>query len=330
MSQVAPQAMITATGRFLPENVLTNFDLEKMVDTSDAWIRERTGISERRIAPDGMSASYMGERAASQALERAELSARDVDLLLVSTETPDYLLPSTACAIQSALGASSCYAMDLRAACSGFLYGLSTAEAFVATGQGDVALLVSTEKMSSITNWNDRASCVLFGDGAGAVVVQASRDGRGVLSSYHRSDGSMADLLMRRDGGAERPITAGSIKDGRHLLRMEGKKVFKSAVRRMAQASRKALEGAGLAAEDIQLMVPHQANLRIIDATAKYARIPDEKVFVNLGRYGNISSATIPVAMDEAAEQGRLEPGSHVLCAAFGAGLTWGAAALRW
>ena len=327
-----PVARISATGRFLPDQVMTNADLEQMVDTSDSWIRERTGISERRIAPDDITAVDMGERAALGALAKAGLGPTDIDMLIVTTATPDRLLPSTACEIQSRIGASrSCLAFDLHAACTGFLYALSVAEGYVAAGRGETVLVVSTEKMSTIIDWDDRATCILFGDGAGAAVVQPSRNGEGILASFHRSDGDLASLLQRPAGGSARPLTEESLRNREHTLQMmSGREVFKSAVRSMAHAGAMVMEEAGLDSDQIDLMVPHQANSRIIESTARYAGIPMNKVFVNLHRYGNISSATIPVGLDEAAEEGRLVPGSVVLMTAFGAGLTWGAMALRW
>ncbi|MXW16279.1 MAG: ketoacyl-ACP synthase III [Gemmatimonadetes bacterium] len=331
MKARAPVAKISAAARYLPDHVMTNADLEKMVDTSDSWIRERTGISERRIAAEGESTTGMGARAANRALAKAGLEPSDVDLIIVTTATPDRWLPSTACEVQSRIGASrSSLAFDLHAACTGFLYAVSMAEGYVAAGRGEVVLVVSSEKMSSILNWDDRGTCVLFGDGAGAVVVQPSENGEGILSSFHRSDGDMADLLQRPAGGAARPLDEEVLREKEHLMQMSGREVFKSAVRSMAKAGRTVLREVGLTADQVDLMVPHQANIRIIESTARYSRIPMEKVFVNLNRYGNISSATIPVGLDEAEEEGRIEPGSLVLMTSFGAGLTWGAMAMRW
>ena len=330
MSPRTPVARIAATSRYLPERVLTNADLEDMVDTSDAWIRERTGIRERRIADDDTGAAAMGAHAACGALRKAGLSARDVDLLIVSTATPDRLLPTTSCEIQALIGASRCFAYDLQAACTGFLYALTMAEGQIASGRVENVLVVSTEKMSTIVDWDDRATCILFGDGAGAAVVQPSTNGEGILSSYHGSDGSLAELITRPAGGAALPLTGERLRRREHMLQMSGPAVFKAAVKAMAGASAKAMKAAGLEADDVELLVPHQANARIIEATAKYARVPMDRVFVNLHRYGNISSATIPVGLDEAVEQGRIGPGSHILMAAFGAGLTWGAMAMRW
>jgi 3-oxoacyl-[acyl-carrier-protein] synthase-3 len=325
-----PLVEITATGRYLPERVLTNADLENMVDTDDAWIVERTGIKERRIAEDDMGAAEMGARAAREAMREAGVEPGEVDVIVLSTATPDRWLPSTACDMQALLGADNAMAFDLCAACTGWLYGLSMAEGYIAAGRAQIALVVATEKMSAIVDWTDRQTCVLFGDGAGAAVVRASSGERGILSSYHRSDGKLGDLLYRPGGGARFPMDAGVLERGDHLVKMAGREVFKNAVRSMSEAADFALQQAGLRWEDVDLLVPHQANIRIIQATAKHAGIPMERVFVNVDRLGNMSSATIPVAIDEAREQGRLVPGMNMLSVAFGAGFTWGAMAMRW
>jgi 3-oxoacyl-[acyl-carrier-protein] synthase-3 len=264
-------------------------------------------------------------------MERAGVEPADIDILILSTATPDRLLPSTACDAQALLGCTNAVAFDLSAACTGFIYGVSMAEGYLVAGRGDTALVISTEKMSAILDWEDRATAVLFGDGAGAAVLRRSEDGkRGILSSHLRSDGNLAELLYRPAGGTLEPLSPEVLADRRHLMRMEGREIFKSAVRSMAEGCDAALQKANLTADDVDLLVPHQANIRIIQATAKYAGIPMEKVFVNLDRYGNMSSASIPVALDEAVEQGLLRPGDTMLTVAFGAGLTWGAMALRW
>lgn len=337
---VVPTARIVSTGRYLPDRVLTNADLERMVDTSNEWIVERTGILERRLASDEITPVDMGERAALNALQKAGVDPGDVDALIVTTATPNHWLPSTSCELQSRIGASrQSMAFDIHAACSGFLYALSTAEGYLAAGRAETVLIVATEKMSSIVDWDDRATCILFGDGAGAAVVQRAEnrpDGQGIpssqgiLSSYHRSDGDMASLLQRSAGGSAKPLDEEAVRNKEHLLRMSGREVFKSAVKSMAAAGTWVLNDAGMTSDDVDLMVPHQANIRIIESTARYSGIPMDKVFVNLHRYGNISSATIPVALDEAAEEGRIGPGSVVLTTAFGAGLTWGAMVVRW
>ncbi len=325
-----PVVEIVSTGRYLPDRVVTNHDLEKELDTSDAWIRERTGIIERRIADDDTGAADMGARAARIAMERAGVHPGEIDVIVLSTATPDRLLPSTACDLQALLGAKNAAAYDIGAACSGFIYALSIAEGHLAANRAEIALVVSTEKMTSIVDWGDRSTAVLFGDGAGAAVVKRSEDGRGLISSFIRSDGTLAELLWRPGGGTRMPMDVAVLDERNHLVKMAGREVFKAAVRSMAEASDQALLRAGLTGDDIDLFIPHQANIRIIEATAKYANVPMEKVFVNVDRYGNMSSATIPVALDEALEQGRLKRGDHVLMAAFGAGFTWASAVLRW
>ncbi|HEY8468837.1 MAG TPA: beta-ketoacyl-ACP synthase III [Longimicrobiales bacterium] len=325
-----PLVEIVATGRYLPERVVTNAELERMVDTSDEWIRERTGIRERRIAPPEMGCAEMGAEAARIAMCRAQVQPGEIDLIVVATATPDRLLPATACDLQALLGATNAAAFDISAACSGFIYALAVAEGYLAAGRGEIALIVSTEKMSGITDWTDRSTCVLFGDGAGAAVVRRSTNGRGVISQFIRSDGSLAELLWRPAGGVKMPLDQALLEERMHLVKMAGREVFKAAVRSMAEAADQALLRAGMTGADIDLFVPHQANIRIIEATARYAGIPMEKVFVNVDRYGNMSSATVPIALDEAQEQGRLKPGDNVLLVAFGAGFTWGSAVLRW
>jgi len=330
VSNGLPRARVVSTGRFNPPRVVTNAELEKTVETSDEWIRTRTGIRERRLADPGVGAADMGAAAARIALERAGLDAQDVDMLLVSTATPDRLLPSTACDVQALLGASNAGSYDFATACSGFLYGLSLAEAHIAAGQAKTVLVIATERMSSIVDWGDRSTCVLFGDGAGAAVVQpAEDDGRGILSSFMKSDGTLAELLYRPGGGAKIPFDLAVLDEKSHLVKMAGPEVFKAAVRSMCEAAEQALKRAGVTSEEIDLLVPHQANNRIIEATAKYAGIPMDKVFVNVDRYGNMSSASVPVALDEAREQGRIRDGSLVLMVAFGAGFTWAANVVR-
>jgi 3-oxoacyl-[acyl-carrier-protein] synthase III len=327
-----PIVEIVATGRYLPDRVMTNADLEKIVDTNDEWIFERTGIRERRIADPEMCTADMAAAASRIAMERAGVQAGEVDVIVLSTATPDRLLPSTACDMQALLGATNAAAYDLSAACSGFLYALSIAEGHIAAGNAEIALVVSAEKMSGIVDWGDRATCVLFGDGAGAALLRRAENGgsRGIVSSFIRSDGTLAELLWRPAGGVKLPMDIAVLDQKTHLVKMAGREVFKHAVRSMAEAADQALMRAGLTGADIDLMIPHQANMRIIDATARYAGIPMDKVFVNVDRYGNMSSATIPVALDEAVEQGRLKAGDNVLLVAFGAGFTWGATVMKW
>jgi len=324
-----PGVEIVSTGRWLPDQVVTNFDLEKELDTSDEWIRERTGIRERRIAPDDVGAAEMGAGAARQAMERAGIHAGEVDVIVVSTATPDRLLPSTACDIQALLGAENAAAYDISAACSGFIYGLTIAEGHLMSGRAEIALVISAEKMSAITDWEDRSTAVLFGDGAGAAVLKRAENGRGLLSSFIRSDGTLAELLWRPAGGAKVPMSTQVLEERSHLVKMAGREVFKAAVRSMAEASDQALLRAGLTGSDIDLLIPHQANIRIIESTARYADVPMDKVYVNVDRYGNMSSAAVPVALDEAIEKGVVGPGSVVLTAAFGAGFTWSGMTIR-
>lgn len=324
-----PIAEIVSTGRYLPERTLTNLDLEKMVETSDEWIRERTGIRERRIARPDEGAAEMAAEASRRAMDKAGIESGEIDFLVLSTATPDRWLPSTACDAQALLGADNAMAFDVAAACSGWLYGLSIAEGFLAAGRGEIALVVATEKMSAIVDWEDRATCVLFGDGAGAALLRRARGDSGIVSSFHKSDGTLGNLLYRPAGGAAIPMSREVLDKKDHLLKMAGREVFKNAVRSMAEASDQALQRAGMTGEDIDLLIPHQANMRIISATAKYAGIPMEKVYVNVDRFGNMSSSAIPVALDEAVEEGLVGPGSQILTVAFGAGFTWSAMILR-
>lgn len=324
-----PIAEIVSTARYLPERTLTNLDLEKMVETSDEWIRERTGIRERRIARPDEGAAEMAAEASRRAMDKAGIEPGEIDFLVLSTATPDRWLPSTACDAQALLGADNAMAFDVVAACSGWLYGLSVAEGFLAAGRGEIALVVATEKMSAIVDWEDRATCVLFGDGAGAAVLRRARGDSGIVSSFHKSDGTLGNLLYRPAGGAAIPMSREVLDKKDHLLKMAGREVFKNAVRSMAEASDQALQRAGMTGEDIDLLIPHQANMRIISATAKYAGIPMEKVYVNVDRFGNMSSSAIPVALDEAVEEGLVGPGSQILTVAFGSGFTWSGMTLR-
>jgi 3-oxoacyl-[acyl-carrier-protein] synthase III len=325
-----PLAFFAGTGRSAPAHVMSNHDFAAIgIDTSHEWIFERSGIVERRISRDGESTCSMATDAAMQAMQRAGVAAGELDIIIVSTATPDRLLPATAVDVQASLGASRAAAVDLSAACSGWLYGLSVAEGMLAAGTAETALVIGTEKMSSIVDWSDRSTCVLFGDGAGAVVLKRSESGKGILSSFMRSDGTLAELLYRPSGGAATPFSADVLEQRSHYVKMAGREVFKAAVRSMAEAADRALDGAKLTASDIDLLIPHQANVRIIEATAKHSGIPMEKVFVNVERYGNTSSASIPIALDEALESGRVRDGSTVLFVAFGAGFTWASMVVR-
>jgi len=325
----SPRVRLVSTGHYSPPRVVTNAELESLVDTSDEWIRTRTGIRERRLADKDTGSADMAAAAARTAMERAGVEAGEVDMILLSTATPDRLLPSTACDVQALLGARNAAAYDYATACSGFLYGLSMAEAHIVAGQAETVLVCATEKMSSIVDWTDRSTCVLFGDGAGATVVKRAEDGRGILSTYMKSDGTLAELLWRPGGGARIPLDIAVLDERSHFVKMAGPEVFKSAVRAMCEAAETALQRAGVTSDQIDLLVPHQANIRIIEATAKYAKMPMDKVFVNVDRYGNMSSASIPVALDEAREQGRIGDGALVLMVAFGAGFTWAANVVR-
>lgn len=324
------RAGIIGTGSYLPEKVLTNEDLEKMVDTSDEWIRTRTGIQERRVAREEEAASDLSLKASERALESAGVRAEEIELIIVATVTPDTLFPATACLVQDRLGARNAACFDLSAGCTGFLYALGVAQQFVACGTYQKVLVIGVDVLTKIINWEDRSTCVLFGDGAGAVVVAPVPEEEGILSLYLGSDGSGGPLLVMPAGGSRLPASHDTVERKLHTIHMQGSEVFKFAVRIMGEASLKALEQAGLTKEDINLLIPHQANMRIVEAGMKRLGLPPEKVYVNLDRYGNMSSASIPVALDEAQKQGKLARGDNILLVSFGAGLTWGAAVVRW
>lgn len=317
-------SVIRGLGYYVPEKILTNFDLEKMVETNDEWIRTRTGISERRIAAKGQAASDLGVEAAKKALENAGLSPSDIDLIIVGTTTPDMFFPSTGCNIQHKLGAN-CGAFDLAAACSGFTYALSTADAFIRSGIYNTVLVVGTEVLSSFVDWKDRTTCVLFGDGAGAAVLCASEDEaeKGIIANYLGSDGSQGDILQIPGGGSANPPTQETLEQGLHYLKMQGADVFKVAVRTMEHSVHKVLEFGGKSLDDVDCVIPHQANIRILNAVGQRLGLPEEKIFVNVEKYGNMSSAAIIVALAEAVESGRVKKGDLVVLVAFGGGLTW-------
>ena len=326
-----PFAEIASVGTAVPDRVLTNRDLEQVLDTSDQWIVERTGIRERRIAGPEQSVAMLSRDASERAMERAGVGPEDLDAIVLATASPDRLLPSTACDLQALLGATNAAAFDVSAACPGYLFALTVAEGLIASGQSRTALVVGAEKLSTITDFQDRSTAILFGDGAGASIVRrASGDGRGLLSTFIKSDGRLAPLLYRPGGGSSDPISEKVVCERSHFMKMAGREVFKAAVLAMAEACDEALSRAGVAAADVDLLIPHQANLRIIEATAKHAGMPMSKVMVNVDRYGNTSSASIPLALDQALAEGRVKPGSIVLLVAFGAGFTWGSAVLRW
>lgn len=325
-----PVARFAGLGAYSPEKVLTNQDFEAMLDTSDQWIRERTGIQERHIAAKDETTAVMAKEASLQALREAGMGPEDLDTIVFATATPDRLLPSTACDLQALLGARNATAFDVGAACSGWVYGLVVGESMLASGAGERILVIGAEKLSAIVDYTDRSTAVLFGDGAGATVLARADGSRGMLSSYLKSDGTLAELLWRPGGGTVCPPSPEMLESRGYYIKMAGREVFKNAVRSMADAASRALEKAGLKGEQVDLLVPHQANIRIIEATANHANIPMDRVYVNVDRFGNTSSASIPIALDEARQCGRLEPGMIVLLVTFGAGFTWGAIALRW
>lgn len=327
---MTPSAHIVGWGMHVPQHRLTNDDLAQMVDTSDEWIRARTGIAERWIAEDGEATSNLALQAARQALDVARLNPPQLDLIIVATVTPDYSLPATACLVQDSLGANRAAAFDLSAGCSGFIYGLSVAAQLLKAGAYQTALVIGAETLSRITDWEDRTTCVLFGDGAGAVVLQAGENQGGVLSTVLGSDGSGGEVLMVPAGGSRYPATHDTVSERMHFISMKGREVFRFAVRVLPAATRQVLQMAGLTLEDVNLLIPHQANQRIIDAAARSLNLPAGEVYSNLERYGNTSAASIPIALCEAAEEGHISPGDLVVCVGFGAGLTWGAAAIRW
>lgn len=326
-----PIVELVGSGRAVPEKVLTNADLERMVDTSDQWIRDRTGIRERRIASDDETLARMAQCACTQVLEDAQVDVLEIDSIIFGTASPDRLLPSQACDLQAALGADNAAAFDVTAACSGFLYGLAVAEGLVAAGTATNVLVIGGDRLSRITDYTDRATCILFGDGVGATLVRPARNGdRGILSTYIKTDGRLGELLWRPGGGAIHPPSEEMLADHSYFLRMAGREVFKHAVRSMADACDHALIQAGLTTNDVDVLIPHQANLRIIESLTKHAGIPLEKTYINIDRYGNTSAASIPIALDECVREGRIKPGSNILMVAFGGGLTWAATMVRW
>ena len=327
-----PFAEMASIGVAVPPGVLTNADLTRMLDTSDEWIVERTGIRERRIARPEQSVAMLSHEASEKALAQAGITAKDLDAIVLGTASPDRLLPSTACDLQALLGAENAAAFDIGAACPGFVFATTVAEGLIASGQSTTVLVVGAEKLSTITDFQDRSTAILFGDGAGAAVVRrtSNNNGRGILSTFIKSDGRLAPLLYRPGGGSSDPISEQVVCNRSHYMKMAGRDVFKAAVLAMSEACDEALQRAGVRAEDIDLLIPHQANIRIIEATAKHAGMPMDKVMVNVDRFGNTSSASIPLALDQAIVEGRVKPGSLLLLVAFGAGFTWGSTVIRW
>jgi 3-oxoacyl-[acyl-carrier-protein] synthase III len=323
------RAAITAVGHYLPETRLTNADLERMVDTNDEWIRSRTGINERRVLKEpGKATAFMAAEAAREALASRGLTPDDVDLIVLATITPDMVFPAAACFVQAELGASKAWAFDVSAACSGFIYALNLGAQFIETGRHERVLIIGADKMSSIIDYQDRTTCILFGDGAGAVLLEPDTDGNGLIDYVARVDGSGAEFLNMKGGGSLHPATQETVELGWHYARQEGRQVFKFAVRGMADSAAEIMERNGLTGDDVRYLVPHQANLRIIDATASRMGIDPEKVMINIDRYGNTTAGTIPLCLYDWEHE--LKPGDNLVLAAFGGGFTWGACLVRW
>ena len=322
---------IVGTGSYLPERVLTNTHLSSMVDTTDEWITSRTGIKERRIAAKDEHTSDMAARAALAAMEQAHIAAEDIDLILVATATPDMMFPATACFVQTKIGAKNAACLDVSAACAGFLFAIEIAQQFITSHTYETVLVIGAEKLSSITNWDDRNTCVLFGDGAGAAILRHRKEStHGVISTHIGSNGQFADILYMPGGGCRNPITAENAHQHLQTIHMSGKDVYKQAVISMLDASHKALEQAGLKMEDIACVIPHQANIRIIEAIADRMKLPLDRFFINLDRYGNTSAAAVAIALDEANRSGRLKKGDYILMVVFGGGLTWASSVIEW
>lgn len=322
-------SVMLGTGVAIPEKTLTNHDLEKMVDTSDQWIRERTGIEVRHVVEDGVQNSDLGAQAAKMALAEANMEAEELDTIIVATVTGDVTFPSTACYVQEKIGATNAAAFDLQATCSGFIFALNTADALIAGGKSKHVLVIGSELLTRVVDWSDRSTCVLFGDAAGAAILgPASDDGRGVLATFIKTDGRLSDLLWMPGGGTRFPAEV-AIQENLNCIKMQGPEVFKAAVTAMGDAAVHILQEAGLTPDDITLLIPHQANTRIINATAKRLKLPPEKVYINIQNYGNTSAASIPVALHEAKGKGLLKPGDVCVMVAFGGGFTWGSAAIR-
>ena len=321
---------ILGTGSYVPEKILTNADLEKMVETTDEWITQRSGIKERHVSDQKTPTSKLALEAAKKALEASGVKPEELDFILIGTVTPDMMFPSTACIVQAALGARKAAAFDLSAGCTGFIYGLELARSLIAADPGRKVLVIGAEELTKITDWTDRSSCVLFGDGAGAAVLGSVEDDRGILSTYLGADGNLGDLLYMPAGGSLNPASRQTVDDKMHFIKMAGNKVFPHAVRNMLDAATRAMESAGVTKEQLNLLIPHQANIRIIEAIAERLGAGNEKIYVNIQKYGNTSAASIPIAMDEAVRNGKIKKGDLVLLVAFGAGFTWGAVLIRW
>ncbi|HEX7589332.1 MAG TPA: beta-ketoacyl-ACP synthase III [Anaerolineae bacterium] len=323
-------AHIVGWGKYTPPNILTNADLAKTVDTTDEWIRDRTGIQQRHIASSKESTAMMGLHAAREAIQVADVNPNDIDLVIVATVTPEYVFPATACLVQDALGASRAGAYDLEAGCSGFVYALATAAGMIRGGMYNTILVIGAETLSRVVDWTDRTTCVLFGDGAGALVLRGSDEPGGVMASILGSDGSGGELLIVPGGGSKHPAGADTVLSKMHTISMNGREVYRFATRVMVSASRQVVEQAGWRLDEIDLFIPHQANQRIIDSAAKTLKLSSDKVFANVAHYGNTSAASIPIALCEAIDAGRVNPGDHLVMVGFGAGLTWASCAIQW
>jgi len=324
------RSRIIATGSCVPPKILTNFDLEKMVETTDEWIVSRSGIRERRIVEEGVRTSDLGAEAARRTLEMADLSAEDLDFIITGTNSPDMFFPCTSCFIQAKIGAKKAAGFDISAGCTSFIHALSMGDKLIKEDPQRKIMVLGAEIMSKVTDWTDRATCVLFGDGAGAVILAGEEGERGVLSTHLHSDGALWELLYLPGGGSAHPSTHATVDQRMHCIKMAGNALFKVAVRAMAEVSAEALKSNQMTSADIDVMIPHQANVRIIEAMAKQLQFPMEKVFMNIERFGNTSSATIPIAMDEMNRNGQLKPGTLILLSSFGTGVTWGGGVIRW
>tara|TARA_B100001142_G_C14274739_1_gene632373 strand:+ start:216 stop:1193 length:978 start_codon:yes stop_codon:yes gene_type:complete len=323
-------AYITTTAHYVPEKILTNKDIESMVDTSDEWIRSRTGIEQRHIVSSDEASSDLSTHVANQLLKKRGIDASEVDVIIVSTVTPDHLTPSTAAIVQNNINASNAWGFDLSAACSGFLYGLETGSKLIESKKYNKIMVIGVDTMTSILDFKDRETCIIFGDGAGGVILENATNNNGIISSILRTDGSGAKDLRVFAGGSRKPATNNTIKNREHYIRQDGKKVFKFAVKRMAEVSEKILKDNGLTGNDIDLFIPHQANKRIIDATRKRCGISEDKVFININKYGNTTAGTIPICLNEAVEDKRIKTGDYILLSAFGSGYTWGSILIKW
>jgi len=321
---------IIGTGSYVPEKILTNEDLSRIVDTSDEWITTRTGIKQRRIAAKDEHTSDMAAKAALKAIEQAKISPAEIDLILVATATPDMLFPATACFVQKKIGATNAACLDISAACAGFLFGVEIAQQFITSHTYDTVLVIGADKLTAITNWSDRNTCILFGDGAGAAILRHRGGSHGVISTHIGSDGQYTDILFMPGGGSRCPITRENVDLNLQTIHMTGKEVYKHAITAMLSAAQKALEQAGLRIEDIACVIPHQANMRIIEGIADRLGIPLEKFYVNLDRYGNTSAAAVAIALDEANRSGRIKSGDYILMVVFGGGLTWASTVIEW